>query len=53
MILGLDPGTAGNGEKCEKNMSAWSATSAHLVEQSTNAHKFEVSNPPNPGAEQK
>ncbi len=41
MNLGLDPGTAGNGEQCEKNMSAWSATSAHLVEQSTNDPKFE------------
>jgi len=34
-------------------MSAWSATSAHLVEQSTNDPKFEGFNPATPGTEQK
>ncbi len=34
-FVGLNPDTPGNGEKCEKNMSAWSAAVVQLVEQST------------------
>ncbi len=34
-------------------MSPWSATSAHLVEQSTNDPKFEGLNTATPGTEQK